>query len=83
MRKQLPGTWHWVSHDEAAKHSKMVASFERSIATAGILWKNDEAMSFPLGKVCKFIENGNEDSISFFAEVLVGNERKMSGREHR
>lgn len=78
MRKELPGTWHWVSHDEAAKHSKMVAGFERSIATAGILWKGGEAMSFPLGKVCKFIENGNEDSVRFFAEVLIGNERKKS-----
>lgn len=76
MRRQLPGTWRWISHDEAAKHSKLIAGFERSIATAGILWKNNEAMSFPLGKVCKFIENGNEDSLHLFAEVLVGNESK-------
>jgi hypothetical protein len=76
MRRQLPGTWHWVTHDEAAKHSKLVAGFERSVATAGIRWKNNEEMSFPLGKVCKFIENGNEDSVYFFAEVLIANERK-------
>jgi hypothetical protein len=76
MRKQVPGTWHWVGYDEAAKHSKVVAGFGRSVATAGILWKNDEEMSFPLGKVCKFIENGNEDSVRFFAEALIGNERQ-------
>ncbi len=76
VRKQLPETWHWVSHDEAAKHSKIVAEFEPSIATAGILWKSNDTMVFPLGKVCKFIENGDEDSVHFFAEALIGNELK-------
>ncbi len=76
IRKQLPGTWHWVGHDEAAKHSKTMAGFERSIATAGILWKSNDTMMFPLAKVCKFIENGDEDSVRFFAEALIANERQ-------
>ena len=75
MRKQIPKLFHWVTHDEAAKHSKMVAGFERSISTAGILWKSNESMSFPLGKVCKYLENGSEDSLYFFAKVLLDNER--------
>ena len=76
MRKQLPNTFHWITQDEAAKHSKLVAGFERSISTAGILWKNSESMSFPLGKVSKFIENGNEDSVFFFAKVLLDKEHE-------
>src|SRR5690349_2173756 len=55
MRKQQPGRFHWVSQAEAAKYSKFVAGFERSISVAGILWEDSEAMSFPIGKVFKFI----------------------------
>jgi len=80
MRKQLPGVFHWVAHEEAARYSKMVAGFEQSIATAGILWKDSESMSFPLGKVCKFLENGNEDSVYFFAQVLLSAEREQKGQ---
>lgn len=75
VRKQLPGTFHWITQEEAAKHSRFVAEFGQSIAAAGILWKNSESMAFPLGKVCKFIENGNEDSVYFFAKVLLDKER--------
>jgi hypothetical protein len=71
IRKQSPRTYHWVTHEEAAKYSKFIADSERSIATAGILWENNESLSFPLGKVCKFLENGNEDSVYFFAKVLL------------
>ena len=71
MRKQSPGTFHWVTHDEASKHSELVKGFERSIATAGILWKDSQSMSFPLGKICKFIENGSENSVYVFAKALL------------
>ncbi|HEY7641582.1 MAG TPA: hypothetical protein VH814_17770 [Steroidobacteraceae bacterium] len=71
MRKASPGTYHWVTHEEAAKHSKFIASSQSSIGTAGILWENADALSFPLGKVCKFLENGTEDSVYFFARMLL------------
>jgi hypothetical protein len=28
-------------------------------------------MCFPLAKICKFIENGREDSVYFFVRVLL------------
>ena len=43
-----------------------------SAATAGILWRDPENMCFPLAKVCKFIENGREDSVFAFARIIVG-----------
>jgi hypothetical protein len=78
MRRQSPGTYHWVAHKEAVKYSKLIAGFEYSIATAGILWENDESWSLPVGKVCKFLENGNEDSVHFFAQVLLN--RRAAGK---
>lgn len=62
---------HWIECKEAAKFSKMASEFEDSISTSGILWQDEETMCFPLGKVCKFIENGNEDSVHLFAKVIL------------
>jgi len=70
MRKQK-ANYHWVSHEEASKLSDLVAEWEPSIATAGILWAGKDSFSFPLGKVCKYLENGREDSLYFFAKVLL------------
>jgi hypothetical protein len=71
MRRQQPGRFHWIAPDEAAKYSQTAAGFGESLATAGILWENSESMCFPLAKICKFIDNGNEDSVYFFAKVLL------------
>jgi hypothetical protein len=36
-------------------------------------------MCFPLGKICKFIENGNADSVYFFARVFLDKFENPSG----
>ncbi|MDC4227324.1 MAG: hypothetical protein MPW15_24550 [Candidatus Manganitrophus sp.] len=71
IRKHSNKQLHWVSYEEAAKHSESARKLEYTVASAGILFHEPESMSFPLGKVCKFIENGNEDSVYFFAKVLL------------
>jgi hypothetical protein len=67
---------HWVEHKEAAKYSSLVKSFEDSISTSGILWRDNEIMCFPLGKVCKYIENGSEDSVYLFSKVILNREQQ-------
>jgi len=71
IRRGSRDTYHWVTHEEAAKHSALIADWEQSVATAGILWNGPETMSFPLAKVCKYLENGSEDSVYFFAKVTL------------
>ncbi len=71
MRKHSSKEIHWVSYEEAEKHSESIRKFGYTVASAGILWHGPESMSFPLAKVCKFIENGNEDSVYSFAKVLL------------
>lgn len=71
MRNRRPGTYHWITYEEAAKHSTFVKGLELSVASAAILWQTEESMCFPLGKVCKYLENGSEDSVHAFAKVLV------------
>ena len=74
MRKQRRNKYHWITFDEAAKHSDFVRGLERSIASAAMLWYDNGSVSFPLGKVCKYLQNGSEDSVYFFAKVLLQQE---------
>ena len=79
VRRLRPGHFRWVTHQEAARHSKLLKGWEMSLATAGILWSNAETMAFPLAKVCKFIENGSEDSVYAFA-LVIGDENREPGQ---
>ena len=74
MKRQRPGKYHWITYDEAAKHSDFVRGLEHSIASAAMLWYDNGSVLFPLGKVCKYLENGSEDSVYFFAKVLLERE---------
>lgn len=71
IRKSSPDAMNWVSFQEAAKHSDFVKGLGFSVGTAGVLWKDRGTMYFPLAKICKFLENGNEDSVYFFARVIL------------
>ncbi|MDR2678848.1 MAG: hypothetical protein LBB51_05360 [Zoogloeaceae bacterium] len=70
MKRQCPGKYNWIAYDEAAKHSDFVKGLEHSIASTAMLWYDKGSVLFPLGKVCKYLENGSEDSVYFFAQVL-------------
>lgn len=71
IRKNSPRRMNWVTFQEASKHSDFVKGLGLSLGTAGILWKESGTMYFPLAKICKFIENGNEDSVYFFARWIL------------
>jgi hypothetical protein len=65
--------FHWVDYDMAVKHSDFAASLGGpSAELAAILWEHPESMSFPLGKVAKFLDNGPEESTYFFAAIVSG-----------
>jgi hypothetical protein len=71
IRRNSPNEMHWVAFKEAAKHSAFAKGLGHSPATTGILWRDPENMCFPLAKICKFIENGREDSVYSFARVIL------------
>jgi hypothetical protein len=56
IRKNSPCEWHWVTFEEAVRLSHFAKQLGRSLATAGILWRDPNNMCFPLGKICKFLE---------------------------
>jgi len=71
IRKNSPNELHWVTFKEAARSSAYAKGLGFSVATAGILWRDLKNMCFPLAKICKFIENGREDSVYTFARVIL------------
>ena len=63
--------FHWLDYKQGARRSSMVRSNGMCLELAAMLWSSDKDMCFPLAKVCKFIENGPEDSLYFLATVLT------------
>jgi hypothetical protein len=71
IRRNSHNKWRWTAFEEAAKHSAFAKDLGYSLGTVGILWREGPNMCFPLAKICKFIENGNEDSVYSFAKVIL------------
>lgn len=73
VRRNATNTkWVWIGHDDAVQIApQLFASAFKSVATAAVLFDGKSALGFPLGKVEKYLENGAEDSVKFFAEVMI------------
>ena|SRR6516225_6543381 len=71
IRLNSPDKWNWTAFDEVAKFSAFAKGLGHSLGTAGILWWDPQNMCFPLAKICKFIENGSEDSVYSFARMVL------------
>ncbi len=64
--------WTWIGYDDAVRVlPKSFSSIPKSIATIAILINGKSGLTFPLAKVEKYLVNGNEDSVKFFAEVMI------------
>ena len=66
-----PKEWHWLAYKDAAAFHPFVASLGMSVETAAVLWDGNEGVIFPLAKVSKYLANGSEDSVWFYAQVLT------------
>ncbi len=67
-----PRTWRWLDFEVAqALDPEGWARYEKSISSCTILYRGERSYCFPLGKVAKFLENGREDSVKFFVEVML------------
>ena len=66
-----PNNWHWIDYDSALSICDPNIIGEKSIVNCGVLWRGGESICFPLGKVYKFLDNGREDSIKYFTEVII------------
>ena len=69
--------------DEAVRVDPRLASLGKNLGTVAVLWDGKAGFCFPLAKVGKFLQNGSEDSVSFFAQVIVAKARGSLAAEAR
>src|SRR5262245_50220594 len=74
LRNAKGKTYHWLDYKGALKINKDIAAFGESLGSAAVLWDSATGLTFPLGKVMKFLDNGREDSVQFFAKVMMEKE---------
>jgi len=71
LRNAAGKEYHWLDYKGALKINKSIAAFGETLGTAAVLWDSGTGLTFPLGKVMKFLDNGREDSVQFFARVMI------------
>jgi len=70
--------WHWVTYDDAVRLDQRLVSIGKGLGTAAVLWDGREGFCFPLAKVGKYLENGAEDGVSVFAQVIMARARESA-----
>jgi len=65
-------TWHWLDFKEASRLAPEIGNSGRTLDTSAVLWDSKAKFCFPLGKVMKYLKNGEEDSVRFFAQMVIG-----------
>jgi hypothetical protein len=70
-RNSRNNAYHWLDYKSALKLEKKMADFGESLGTAAILWDNMAGFNFPIAKVVKYLTNGSEDSVYYFAKVIL------------
>ena len=64
-------TYHWVDYKSAVRINKSIANFGKNVGTIANLWDSDTGLIFPLAKIQKYLDNGREDSVHFFAKAIL------------
>ena len=69
IRHARPDFFTWVDYDEYVPQHPEIKSLlpARTTATCGLLVRFDGAMSMPLNKIARYIDEGSENSVHFFA----------------
>lgn len=71
IRKHAQANWHWVKYENALPFNESIAQFGPNISTGYLLMNGDHEVVFPLGEVVKVLQNGREDSVQAFAQVVI------------
>lgn len=72
IRKNSSKKFTWVTYEYATSKSPEIKTFspQKDIFSSFILLEEPDSFSFPFPKVWKYIENGPEDSLYFFASTV-------------
>lgn len=70
IRKNSKISFEWITNEEALEIDKKIEVFGRSLSTAFVLIDKDQKLTFPMGKVEKFLQDGPTESLYFYATVI-------------
>lgn len=71
--------WVWLDFEAAKKvDPKFFSQYEKGEVGLMAVLYDGEGFAFPIAKVQKYIQNGEEDDLSFFAQVIMTNSAKKS-----
>lgn len=73
IRRATNGHYRWIDYDEyIPAHPKMQQLIpERNTATCAFLVGAEDSMMMPLNKIARFIDEGSEHSVHYFASVSI------------
>lgn len=75
IRRQSSLTeFHWTTFRDAAPLSSQLKKQGMHLGTVGVLWASRDVVCLPLGRVCRYIANGPEESLFGFASALLSAE---------
>ena len=64
-------SWIWIDYNDAIKIDPVIQTYGKSIATAAVLYDGKKGFLFPLAKAEKYLINGKEENVQFFAQVVL------------
>jgi len=74
-RNSAKREYHWLDYQNAKKvDRKTFEDFGYIISTAAVLYSAPSSFCFPLAKVEKYLTNGPEDDVQFFAQAVLAQE---------
>jgi hypothetical protein len=73
IRRNANARWHWIDYnDYMPQHPELQSLLpERNICTCAFLANKEGAMRMPLNKIARFIDEGPENSVHYFASVDI------------
>lgn len=72
IRRNSEEPYRWIGFEEMPEDARSVVGDEVSLGTVLLLAVGDTgSVTFPFAKVMKYLENGPEDSLKFFAQVML------------
>lgn len=71
IRRNAKSTFVWYDFKQAAMLNQHIKQFGECLETKAVLISGQNTVLFPLNKIKKFLENGSEDSIHYFASAVL------------
>lgn len=77
IRHETDNYFRWIDYEDyMAEHPDLKTWIpERTVATCAFLVDDEGSMSMPLNKIARFIDEGEENSVHFFAQCDIAKSR--------